>query len=294
MSYPASYAPLADAEYYTVEWLAPGVLGVAMNRPPLNTFNRANWLEMHRVFKHIPTDGEIRAVILYSKGRAFTAGLDLKETALSDAVNDSIDAARAGLTIRAIIDEFQAAISAIEECQRPVIGVSHGYSIGLAIDILSAVDIRYTARDVTFSIREAAIGLAADIGTLQRFPKIVGNDSLARELVYTARYFDAEEALRIGFVSRILETPAEALSAYFTSSDRANLDAAIETAKIIAANSPIAVTGSKTALVYSRDHSVAEGLHYMQLLNAAALQTEDMAAAVMATLQRTKPTFSKL
>lgn len=145
----------------------------------------------------------------------------MNESILADAQNDSTDGARCGLKIRAIIDEFQSAISAIEECQRPVIGVAHNHSIGLALDILSATDIRYCARDVNFSIRvrhsanqEAAIGLAADIGTLQRFPKIVGNDSLTRELVYTARFFDAEEAERIGFVNRILDSPEAALRAW--------------------------------------------------------------------------------
>lgn len=282
MSYPTRYEPLADTQYYSVEWLAEGVLGVALNRPPLNTFNRGNWLEMLRVFKHIPNDGDIRSVVLYAKGRCFTAGLDLTETVLSDIMEVSADTARAAIRLRAIIAEFQAAISAIEECQRPVIAVPHSHAIGLAVDILSAADIRYCTRDTSFSIREAAIGLAADIGTLQRFPKIVGNDSLTRELVYTARNFDAEEALRIGFVSRVLNSYEEALRA------------AVETAAVIAGNSPIAVTGSKTSLNYSRDHSVAEGLHYMQLLNGAALQTDDMVAAFTGIMQRTKPSFAKL
>ena len=192
------------------------------------------------------------------------------------------DPARVSLRLRALIDDFQACISSLEQCGRPVIGVVPGHAIGLALDILSAVDVRYAAKDATFSIREAAIGLAADIGSLQRLPKVVGNDSLARELAFTARDFSADEALRLGLVSRV-ENDREAA-----------LRAAVETAKVITQRSPIAVTGTKTALVYSRDHSVPEGLHYMQLLNGALLQTEDLGASITAVMQKQPPRFSKL
>lgn len=192
------------------------------------------------------------------------------------------DGARIALALRGFIEQFQQAISAIETCERPVIGVAHSHSIGLAIDILSAADIRYAAQDARFSIREAAIGLAADIGTLQRFPKIVGNDSLARELAYTARFFDADEARTIGFVSRVLPTRDAAF------------EAAVATAASIAELSPVAVTGTKQALVYSRDHTVDEGLQFMQYLNASLLQTDDLVQAMLAARTKTKAAFAKL
>lgn len=142
----------------------------------------------------------------------------VRENVLGQLLERDVDAARRGMMFRELIERFQAAISSLEVCERPVIGVSHGYVIGLGIDILSAVDIRYTSQDARFSIREAAIGLAADIGTLQRLPKAVGNDSLARELALTARDFDAAEAKELGFVSKVFPSQQEALRMYHTTS----------------------------------------------------------------------------
>lgn len=142
----------------------------------------------------------------------------MRENVLGQLLERDVDAARRGMMFRELIERFQAAISSLEVCERPVIGVSHSYVIGLGIDILSAVDIRYTSQDARFSIREAAIGLAADIGTLQRLPKAVGNDSLARELALTARDFDAAEAKELGFVSKVFPSQQEALRTYHTAS----------------------------------------------------------------------------
>jgi len=192
------------------------------------------------------------------------------------------DVARRAFLFRDLIDRFQAAITSVEKCERPVIAVSHSHCIGLAIDILSTADIRYTAQDARFSIREAAIGLAADIGTLQRFPKVVGNDSLARELALTARDFSADEARELGFVSRVFPTRDAAL------------EGAVATAQRIASLSPVAVVGTKMALVHGRDHSVEEGLRFMQYLNAALLQSDDLSEAVTAAVSKSTPSFAKL
>lgn len=124
------------------------------------------------------------------------------------------------------------------------------------------LDIRYCSADAWFTIKEVDVGLAADVGTLARFPKIVGNDSITRELAYTARKFDAQEAKEIGFIGRIFPTKEDAVNA------------AIETAKLIASKSPVGVQGTKNALLYSRDHTVAEGNAYIANWNAFALQTE--------------------
>lgn len=237
---------------------------------------------MHQIFDHIRRDGNVRVVVLYGNGKCFTGGLDLRENVLGQLLERDVDAARRGMMFRELIERFQAAISSLEVCERPVIGVSHGYVIGLGIDILSAVDIRYTSQDARFSIREAAIGLAADIGTLQRLPKAVGNDSLARELALTARDFDAAEAKELGFVSKVFPSQQEALHG------------AVETAKRIASLSPVAVVSTKLSLVHARDHSVEEGLRYMQYLNAAALQTDDIIESVSATMSKSTPRFSKL
>ena len=132
-----------------------------------------------------------------------------------------------------------------------MIACVHGFCVGGGVDLMTACDIRYCTQDAWYSVKEVDIGLAADIGTLQRFPKIVGNDSLVRELVYTARKFTSEEANRLGLVSKIVPD-YEAL-----------IKAGLELAKEIASKSPVAVQGSKINLIYSRDHSVDESLKFI-------------------------------
>jgi len=131
--------------------------------------------------------------------------------------------------------------------QARVICVLHGASIGIAIDIASACDIRLAAQDTELSIKEVDVGLAADLGTLQRFPRIVGNDSWTRELAFTGRFFSAQEALEKGFVSYILN------------SKESGVAKALAVAKLIASKSPVAVQGTKNQLDFARDHTIREG-----------------------------------
>jgi Delta3,5-Delta2,4-dienoyl-CoA isomerase len=128
-----------------------------------------------------------------------------------------------------------------------VICVLHGVALGIAIDISSACDIRLVTQDAKLSIKEVDIGLAADLGTLQRFPRLVANDSWTRELALSGRFFSAKEALEKGFVSYVLENKEVAIHR------------AADIATLIASKSPIAVQGTKTLLDYSRDHSIREG-----------------------------------
>lgn len=89
----------------------------------------------------------------------------------------------------------------MELCRVPVICAMYGYCIGMGIDISCACDIRICSKDTKFAAKEIDIGICADIGHIQRFQKIVGNDSWVRELTFTGRFFGADEALGNGFVS---------------------------------------------------------------------------------------------
>lgn len=179
------------------------------------------------------------------------------------------DAARKAILVNDWVLQFQDAISQFEKCNKPVIAAIHGIAYGLAIDILSAVDIRYAEEAARFSIKEVDAGLAADIGTLQRFPKIVANDSWARELCYTGREFSSQEALQYGFISKVVKGGRDGV-----------LKQAIETASILADKSPVALRNTKRLLLHSRDHSVQEGLEYTATLTGAALQSEEIPEAV--------------
>jgi delta(3,5)-delta(2,4)-dienoyl-CoA isomerase len=178
---------------------------------------------------------------------------------------------------------MQDAFNAIEKIPQPVIAAIHGACIGGGIDLIAACDIRLASAETVFSIKEVDIGLAADLGTLQRLPRITGNESLLRELAFTGRNFTCAEGQLLGLFSRVLPSPSETLTA------------ATALAVEIAKKSPVAVAGTKVNLLYSRDHaSVQDGLDYMTTWNMSALQSEDIGKAVQGAMMKETPTFSKL
>ncbi|KAH0615278.1 uncharacterized protein H6S33_000914 [Morchella sextelata] len=291
-SKPVMTPPEAYANYrhFNVTIPAPGVAHVEINRPEkLNAFYKLMWDEYGSIFDRLSGDSAVRCIVLSGAGeKAFTAGLDLEmnmEMVGGRAKGDDeapIDPARKAWALRKHIQEFQEAISAAERCDKPVISVLHGFSLGLAIDIACATDIRICASSTTFAVKEVDIGLAADIGTLSRLPKVVGSLSWVKDVTMTARFFGAEEALRVGLVSAVYGSKKEAL------------EAAMRLGITLAGKSPVAVQSTKALVNYSVGRSVQEGLLYTQSWNAAALQTQDVPNAIKATMQRKKPTFSKL
>lgn len=265
----------------------PNVVVVSLNRPKKrNAINATMWKEIGAVFSSLGRIGDdCRCVVIKGEGKAFTAGLDISDSSFllggsddgdSAAASDQVDAARKGLSFLPKILEMQRCLTAIEECPVPVIAAIHGNCIGAGVDLATCCDIRLAQVGSTFSVREVQLGLAADVGTLQRLPKIAGNDSRVRELCYTGEMFDHDEALRIGFLSRVCQD--------------VNTDA-MSLASRIASSSPIAVTGTKRSLVYSRDHTVAEGLEHVASHNALALMTSDIPAAFVAASNKQKAQF---
>ncbi|PKC02113.1 ClpP/crotonase [Rhizophagus irregularis] len=251
------------------------VLHVELNRPTkLNAFDR---MSLHACFKQIALDSDVRAVVISGAGKLFNAGIDWINNNAEEK-----DFARRALNTRKELLVTQDSISSVEQCDKPVIAAIHNGCIGAGVDLITACDIRYCSKDAFFSVKEVDLGLAADVGTLQRLPKIVGNNSLIRELCLTGRNFSSTEALNIGLVNKVLSTKEEALTE------------ALKTANIIASKSPIAILSTKHLLNFSRDHSVAEGLAYTAAWNGAMLNSSDLMEAVDATMGRRKPKFSKL
>ncbi|XP_051063534.1 delta(3,5)-Delta(2,4)-dienoyl-CoA isomerase, mitochondrial [Phodopus roborovskii] len=261
------------------------VLHVQLNRPEKrNAMNKAFWREMVECFQKISEDSDCRAVVISGAGKMFTSGIDVVDMAhLLQTPGD--DAARMAWHLRDLISKFQKTFTVIEKCPKPVIAAIHGGCIGGGVDLITACDIRYCAQDAFFQVKEVDLGLAADVGTLQRLPKVIGNQSLVNELTFTARKMMADEALDSGLVSRVFP-------------DKDNmLDAAFALAAEISSKSPVAVQGSKINLVYSRDHTVDESLDYMASWNMSMLQTQDIIKSVQAVMEKkdTKSvTFSKL
>jgi enoyl-CoA hydratase len=137
---------------------------------------------------------------------------------------------------------------------------------------------RYAANGAQFSVREIDVGMTADVGTLQRLPRLVP-DGVVRELAYTGRNVEADEAQRIGLVNRVFDTP-EAL-----------VEGVRQLAQSIAAKSPLAIRGTKEMLNYGRDHSVVDGLNYIATWNAAMLMSADLNESMSAMREKRLPKF---
>jgi len=224
---------------------------------------------------------DLRCVIVDGAGPMFSAGLDVMG-ALPLLSPERGDVGRIAFHLHKLIHEFQETFTAMEKCPVPVISVVHSGCLGAGVDLISATDIRICSKDASFCVKEVDIGLAADVGTLQRLPKVIGNDSLARELAFTGRTFSADEALKFGLVSHIAEDKEAALKYAYS------------IAKTIASKSPIAVHGTKQVLNFSRNHDIATGLEYVATWNAGMLQSSDLPEAASAVFNKTPANFSSL
>jgi len=251
----------------------------------MNAFVEAMWLEYKTIFDSFSHNPDVRAIVLSGNGRAFTTGLDVQAASAGSVLGkpgEQEDVARKAQAIKRHVAEFQDCISSAEKCEKPVICVMHGYAFGLALDISTCVDIRISSADAKFSVKEVDIGLAADIGTLSRLPKIVGNFGWVKEVALSARVFGAEEALKVGFVNYVEDTKEKAL------------EKAFDIARLLAEKSPVAVQGTKELLNHARDNKLADSLRYTGVWNSAAIQTSDVERAMLSGLQKRKPTFEKL
>jgi Delta3,5-Delta2,4-dienoyl-CoA isomerase len=193
------------------------------------------------------------------------------------------DPSRKATNLRRHIAEYQAVISAVAACEKPTIALMHGYSFGLAIDLSSACDIRLCTSDVNFCVKEVDIGLAADVGTLSRLPKVIGGvTSWVKEICLSARPFGSDEALRNGFVSRVVKGKSELISE------------GLKLASYISSKSPVAVQGTKNILDASWGRTVEDSLNYTTVWNSAMLQSTDVQRAMLSGLQKKTPKFEKL
>ena len=256
-----------------------------LNRPnELNTMIRKFWVELPEVLEEINRDSEIRVVIMSSTGKHFCAGMDL--AAFSNGVENipddkKPDHARVGEALYRSAKELQGYISTLEKIRVPVIAAVQGACVGGALDLITACDIRLASKDAFFCIQEINIGMAADVGTLQRLPRIIP-DSKMRELAYTGRRMYADEAKDSGLVSDIYESQEEMLKA------------ATNMANEIASKSPIAIYGLKAVINYSRDHSINDSLDFNALWSGAMLSGKDMTEAMKANMEKRDADFEKM
>jgi enoyl-CoA hydratase len=259
------------------------VTTVFLDRPEKrNAMGMPFFAQLPEVMAELGRDEGVRAVVLAARGPAFSVGLDLTALAsVGGARGDGDRPSQATIARRVHADvlRLQASISSVAECPKPVIAAIHGWCIGGGVDLTSACDIRLCSADATFSVRETRMAMVADIGSLQRLPELMGAGYVA-ELAYTGNDIDAARAERMGFVNAVL------------SDQQATLEAAQEMAAEIAANSPLAVQGTKAVLSEARRARVEAGLRFVATWNAGQLRSDDLTEAVAAFFERRPPKFS--
>ena len=258
------------------------VAHIRMIRPErANSMIPEFWDELPKIVGQLSEGNEARAIVLSAEGRHFCSGMDLSVFAGNNDVSVQDNAAhisRQRANFRTTALRLQRTFSCLEESRLPVLSAIQGACIGGGIDMVSATDLRYATEDAFFCIQEINIGMTADVGTLQRMPKLVP-EGVVRELAYTGRNMSASEAKERGFVNDIYEDQ-DAMD-----------DAVLEIAQEIASKSPMAIWGTKQTLNYGRDHSVADGLEYIATWNAAMFDPDDMAEAFMAQTENRDAQF---
>jgi enoyl-CoA hydratase len=260
--------------------LVDKVATVTLNRPEkANAMNWAMWQDIRSAMQWADRTPAVRVVVVQGEGKHFTSGIDLTMMmGLQAQIKDDCDG-RTRENLRQIILDMQDTLSSIDRCRKPVLAAIHAGCVGGGVDLISCTDMRYCSADAYFTIKEIDIGMVADVGTLQRLPKLIGSQGLVRELAYTGRKVEAAEALRIGLVNQVFDT-RDAL-----------YDGVQALARTIAAKSPLSIRGTKEMLNYSRDHSVADGLNHIATWNAGMLMSQDLMTAMMASMAKQTPEF---
>ena len=255
------------------------VAHLVLNQPEVfNTMQPTFWRELDAVLTQLHQSGEARVLLISSTGKHFSAGMAL-ETFSTALLDDQSPQGRAA--VFDLLTDMQATFTKLETLRIPVIAAIQGGCIGGAVDMVSACCIRYATMDAFFCIQEINIGMVADVGTLQRLPKLIPL-AVVKELAYTGRRLSAEKALGYGLVNAVFETQSALLAA------------ALQCAQEIAAKPPVAIWGTKQAIHYARDHSVDDALKQMGWLQGAIWSNANVREAVTAIKEKRAGKFENL
>ncbi|QUM75654.1 crotonase/enoyl-CoA hydratase family protein [Moritella sp. 24] len=258
------------------------VAHLQFNRPSkLNSMNLDFWREFPAAIAALSMSDDLRVLVISAQGPHFCAGMDLDVFQSPGNFPAGKDKARASEAMRRFVMQLQQVFTELEQLRIPVLTAIQGGCIGGALDLIAASDMRYCTQDAFFTIKEVELGITADLGSLQRLPSILPQ-GIVRELAYTGRNFSAAEADKFGLVNQVFET------------QEAMLDGVLQIASQIAAHSPLAVTGSKEMLNYSRDHGVDDSLKYMATWQAGMLCLDETVTILQAKAQRKAPVLAPL
>lgn len=242
-----------------------------------NAMGMPFWEQLPKVMKEVAADPEVRAVALCAEGPAYTVGLDLKMAA------DVLLSPGAGEVDRrqqfmAEVIELQAAINSVADCPLPVITAMNGLCLGGGVDLSTACDIRLASRDLVLSVREIRMAIVADVGTLQRLPRVIPRGH-ANEMIFSGKDYDADHCQNIGLVNAVYETREDVIKA------------AQDLAREMAQYSPLVLKGIKNVMRFGEDKTVEDGLKYVAVWNSAFVFSEDLTEALTAFMEKRKPDF---
>ena len=253
---------------------------LVMNRPDrMNALDMTLWRELDEVLQQLHQANQARVLVISSTGKHFSAGMSLDAFGGSVSMDDQSAEGRAA--IFDMLGGLQSTFTRLETLRIPVIVAIQGGCIGGAVDMVTAACVRYASADAFFCIQEINIGMVADVGTLQRLPKLMPM-AVVKELAYTGRRLSADKALQYGLVNEVLPDAATALAA------------AMKAAAEIAAKPPIAIWGTKQALNYARDHSVDDALKQMGWLQSGIWSNRHVQEAITAFQQKQVAHFPEL
>ena len=256
------------------------VAHLVLSRPEaFNTMQPAFWRQLHDILTDLHQQGQARALVISSTGRHFSAGMDLQTFEGAITLDEGSAEGRAAVFDQ--LTDMQQTFTLLETLRMPVIAAIQGGCIGGAVDMVTACCMRYAAADAFFCIQEINIGLVADVGTLQRLPKLLPM-AIVKELAYTGRRLGAEQALRWGLVNEVLPD------------HQATVQAALKAAHEIAAKPPVAIWGTKQVLHYARDHSVEDSLRQMGWMQGAIWSQSHVREAITAQQQKRAPEYPPL
>ena len=205
------------------------------------------------------------ALVISSTGPHFCAGIDVSLFQGNDSFDTNTLQGRAKFKNK--LEELQASLHSLAEAPFPVIAALQGGCIGGGVDMATACCLRYATRDAWFVIQEINLGMMADVGTFNRMPKQLP-EAVVRELGYTGDRLSAERAERLGFVNGLFDSHEQLVAG------------ALEVAKRIAAKAPVAISATKQMISYTRDHPVAESFDYLNALQPAIFDIEEIKRAL--------------
>ena len=256
------------------------VAHLVLNRPDaLNTMHPTFWRELDAVLTQLNRGAQARVLVISSTGKHFTAGMALDTFSGEGMMNDKTPEGRAG--IHDALQDVQSTFTKLETLRIPVIVAIQGGCIGGGVDLVTACCIRYASAEAFFCIQEINIGLVADVGTLQRLPKLIPL-GVVKELAYTGRRLSAQKALGYGLVNAVFDTR------------EATLAAALQCAREIAAKPPVAIWGTKQVIHYARDHTVDQALKQMGWVQGAIWSNAHVGEAVAAMKEKRPGNFPDL